>query len=144
MELSKSIPETIQIWIESEGGNEDYAIYWRNGAEAMYHRMAEEAETLRKERDAYLGLLNELKAALAHHDTLTIVQQSGFHQCCQLCKGKGKIKKPGEDKRTARQKKVDMINDLRDRGYTVREIMVFFGYKSTSAIAYYLTPTTSK
>ena len=48
MEQSKSIPEEIQRWIESEGGTEDYAIYWRNGAEAMYHRMAEEAQSLRK------------------------------------------------------------------------------------------------
>ena len=61
-------------------------------------------------------------------------------QCCPLCKGKGKIKKPGEDKRKVRQKKIDMINDLRERGYTIREIMIFFGYKSTSAIAHYLTP----
>jgi len=43
-----------------------------------------------------------------------------------------------------RQKKIDMINDLRERGYTIREIIIFFGYKSTSAIARYLTPTTSK
>ena len=47
-------------------------------------------------------------------------------------------------KRKVREKKIDMINDLRERGYTIREIMIFFGYKSTSAIARYLTPTTSK
>ena len=60
-------------------------------------------------------------------------------QCCPLCKGKGKIKKPDIDNRTAREKKVAIINDLRNRGYTIREIMIFFGYRSTSAIAHYLT-----
>lgn len=95
MEQSKSIPKEIfevfaqkaeaaypETGLNKNGdkkSRQHQAVY-RKGASEMYHRMAEEAETLRKERDAYLGLLNELKAALAHHDTLTIVQQSGFHQ----------------------------------------------------------------
>jgi len=53
MEQSKPIPEEIQEFMRVNSPIDDPDCYlWLKGAEATYHRMAEEAEALKAERDA--------------------------------------------------------------------------------------------
>lgn len=67
MEQSKPIPEEIQKWINEIEKKEMFgepllSANWgyRRGSTAMYHRMAEEIEALKKERDMYRKGLEDI------------------------------------------------------------------------------------
>lgn len=55
-------------------------------------------------------------------------------KCCPMCKGAGKIKEPKGKEPARQRRKSEIANQLRDDGYTIREIMGYMGYKSTTSV----------
>lgn len=57
---------------------------------------------------------------------------------CPACKGSGYVDIPAAIKQDAIKVKAGIAKELKRKGYTVREIMLVMGYKSTSAIQFLL------
>ena len=67
MEQSKPIPEEIQEFMRVNSPIDDPDCYfWLKGAEATYHRMAEEVEALKAERDAYRQALENIASPIEY------------------------------------------------------------------------------
>lgn len=58
---------------------------------------------------------------------------------CPVCKGTGRISVPGISIKKKREAKKKIILRLQKKGYSVREIMKYMGYRSTSIINHYLS-----
>jgi len=57
---------------------------------------------------------------------------------CPFCKGKGTIKPPYRHNELAVNKKARLAMLMRQEGYSFREIMKHFDYKSTNSVIYLL------
>ncbi len=57
---------------------------------------------------------------------------------CPVCKGTGKYKLPHKMKVDSMEIKKEIAFKLRERGYSIRQIMVALGYKSPLSIQLFL------
>jgi len=53
---------------------------------------------------------------------------------CPVCKGKGKLERPNNDPYSRNQIKL-MTKTLIDAGFSYRQVMKFFGWKSTRSVS---------